>query len=187
MTGIILSGGKNVRMGRNKAFIEINGERIIDRTIRIFRRLFSEIILVTNTPLEYLDYDVKIVTDLIKGKSSLGGIYTGLFHASSDHALVVACDMPFIDETFIRYMIDTIGASDIVVPNPPDGFQPLHAIYSKRCLPHIRHLINEDRLKVTGFYKKSKTLFIPPDVIGTFEAWETMFLNVNSRQDLQEL
>jgi len=187
MTGIILSGGKNVRMGRNKAFIEINGERIIERTIRLFQRHFSEIILVTNEPLDYLDFDVKIVTDLIKGKSSLGGIYTGLFHASSDHALVVACDMPFIDETFIGYMIDSIGAHDIVVPNPPDGLQPLHAIYSKRCLPHIKNLIRKDRLKITGFYKKSKTLIIPPDVIQSFDSWETMFLNVNSRQDLQEL
>ncbi|MBW2561746.1 MAG: NTP transferase domain-containing protein [Deltaproteobacteria bacterium] len=43
MTGIILSGGKNARMGENKAFIRVDGERIIDRTIRIFRELFDEI------------------------------------------------------------------------------------------------------------------------------------------------
>jgi len=73
MTGIILSGGKNIRMGgENKAFAEVGGEPIIDRTIRIFKEVFAEIILVTNSPLEYLDYDVQIVTDIIKGKAALG-------------------------------------------------------------------------------------------------------------------
>ena len=60
-------------MGENKAFIRINGERIIDRTIRIFRELFQEIVLVTNEPLAYLEFDVKIVTDIVKGKAALGG------------------------------------------------------------------------------------------------------------------
>ncbi|MBW2674523.1 MAG: NTP transferase domain-containing protein, partial [Deltaproteobacteria bacterium] len=64
MTGIILSGGKNARMGENKAFIRVDGERIIDRTIRIFRELFDEIVLVTNEPLAYLEFDLKIVTDI---------------------------------------------------------------------------------------------------------------------------
>ena len=43
ITGVILSGGKNTRMGFNKAFLKIDGERLIDRTIKIFRELFSEI------------------------------------------------------------------------------------------------------------------------------------------------
>src|SRR3972149_6109573 len=48
MTGIILAGGKNRRMGFNKAFIDIGGQRIIQRTIGLFRELFDEIILVAN-------------------------------------------------------------------------------------------------------------------------------------------
>lgn len=75
MTGIILSGGKNIRMGTNKAFIKVDGERLIDRTVRLFKDIFEEVILVTNSPLEYLDQDVKIVTDIIKGKSAMGGVF----------------------------------------------------------------------------------------------------------------
>jgi molybdopterin-guanine dinucleotide biosynthesis protein A len=187
MTGIILSGGKSVRMGRNKAFIPVNGEKIIDRTIRIFSDIFDEIILVTNSPLEYLDYDLKIVTDLIKGKSALGGIYTGLFHAAYDNAFVAACDMPFLNGAFIKYMTENTGSNDIVVPSPPDGLQPLHAIYSKRCIPHIKNLIEKDKLKIAGFYKKSKTLLIPPDVLHTFDPEGRMFLNVNTREDIDKL
>ena len=65
VTGVILSGGKNTRMGgRNKAFLEFNGERLINRTVRIFKALFEEVILVTNSPFDYLDQDVMLVFDV---------------------------------------------------------------------------------------------------------------------------
>jgi len=184
MTGIILTGGKNTRMGENKAFVEVGGEKIIERMLRIYREVFDEIVLVTNSPLDYLAYDVKIVTDLIKGKSALGGIYTGLFYASSKHAFFAACDMPFLRRDFIEYMAGRIDSNDIVVPHPPDGFQPLHAIYSKRCLSRIKILIDENHLKVRGFYKKAKTLVITADEIEKFDPEGKIFLNVNSREDL---
>ena len=41
MTGILLAGGKNSRMGANKAFLEIDGIRLIDKTVNIYREIFS--------------------------------------------------------------------------------------------------------------------------------------------------
>lgn len=187
MTGIILCGGKNTRMGKNKAFIEIDGERIIDRTIRVFGEIFQEIILVTNSPLEYLDLDVRIVTDIVKGKAALGGIYTGLFHSSREHAFVCPCDMPFLNGDFIKYMVGKVKSHDVVVPAPPDGLQPLHAIYSRKCMPSIKRLIDEDRLKITGFYRNAKVLEIPAGVIATFDPEDRMFFNINSPDDLGKI
>ena len=51
MTGVILAGGKSKRMGTNKAFLEINGKRMIDQIVDIFKNTFEEVILVTNSPL----------------------------------------------------------------------------------------------------------------------------------------
>ena len=188
MTGIILSGGKNTRMGgENKAFVTIDGEFIIDRTVNLFREVFDETILVTNSPMEYVDYDIQIVTDIIKNKAALGGIYTGLLYASSDHCFVAACDMPFLDRRFIEYMIGRIKPYDIVVPHTSDGFQPLHAVYSKKCIPFIKELIDSDRLKIRPLYKHFKTLILPPEVITTFDSNERMFLNINSQEDLDTI
>lgn len=187
MTGIILSGGRNTRMGENKAFIQVGGEPIIDRTIRIFRELFEEIVLVTNDPLAYLEFDLKIVTDIVKGKGALGGIYTGLFHSSCPLAFVCPCDMPFLNADFIRYMQERAKGYDVVVPVQPEGFQPLHAIYSRRCMPAIKKYIDEDRLKVTGFYKKARVLEIPPDIIASFDPGGRMFFNINSPADLERV
>ncbi|MBN1471350.1 MAG: NTP transferase domain-containing protein, partial [Syntrophaceae bacterium] len=56
ITGIILAGGKNSRMGLNKAFLEIDGKRLIDRTFAVYRQIFSEIIIVTNDSPSYTEF-----------------------------------------------------------------------------------------------------------------------------------
>ncbi|MDI6727127.1 MAG: molybdenum cofactor guanylyltransferase, partial [Smithellaceae bacterium] len=129
ISGVILAGGRNTRMGTNKAFIELEGRPLIDRAVEFLQGLFPEVIIVTNDPSLYLHLPVAIVTDIYKGKGSLGGIYTGLFHAAHDYAFVVPCDMPFLNGGFIEYMINCIGQHQIVVPEPADGLQPLHAVY----------------------------------------------------------
>lgn len=187
MTGIILSGGENSRMGVNKAFVVIDGERLIDRTLKIFREIFHDVILVTNSPLEYLDLDVTIVTDIYPGRKALGGIYTGLFYAACPHAFVAACDMPYLNPRFIAYMMERAPAYDIVVPQSPGGLEPLHAIYAKSCLPGMKRLINQDKLKITGFYKGLKCLTISDSILKTFDPENRMFINVNTREDLDRL
>ena len=188
VTGVILSGGKNTRMGgRNKAFIEFEGERLIDRTARIFRALFKEVILVTNSPLDYLEQNVMMVTDMYKDKGALGGIHAGLFHATREKAFFAACDMPFLNPEFIKAMIDLADRYEIVVPSPLDGLQPLHAVYPRKCLPVIEKLFSQDKLKIIGFYPGYTIHKIPPDVLATFDPEGKMFSNVNSLDELRKV
>ena len=187
MTGIILAGGKNRRIGTNKAFLVVNGSRIIDRTVGIFKDIFEEVIIVANDPLAYLDQNVTIVTDIVPDKGALGGLYTGLFFASHNRAFVCACDMPFIDGKFIEYMIRQVGSYDIISPDAGDGLQPMHAVYDKKCLPAIKNLLDQDKLKIAGFYKSSRTLTIRDDITDTFDPEKKMFLNVNTYDDLQTI
>ena len=187
MTGIILSGGKNSRMGTNKAFLEIDGIRLIDKTINIYREIFSEIIIVTNDSLSYLEFDdAMIVTDIYKGKGPLGGIYTGLFYSKNDHAFISACDMPFLNKDFIIYLSEQTDKVDIVVPQLSEGFQPLHAIYSQNCLAHIKKLLIAERLKITGFYKEVRLQSIPEEMIKPFNKDGRLFLNFNTPEDLEK-
>jgi molybdopterin-guanine dinucleotide biosynthesis protein A len=174
-------------MGTNKAFLRRDGERLIDRTVRIYRNLFSEIVLVTNEPLLYLDQDLLIVTDLVRGKGPLMGIYTGLFYASSEYVFVAACDMPFLDEAFIRFLSEqATGLEDIVIPRSAGGLEPLHAVYSRRCMAPIRRLLDADRLKIAGFYKGMKQKIIEGEVLRAFDPEGRMFVNINRREDLQQ-
>jgi molybdenum cofactor guanylyltransferase len=186
--GIILAGGQNSRMGANKAFLEINGESLIHKTLSVYRRIFAEIIIVANDPLSYLEFpDASIVTDIYKGKGPLGGIYTGLFYSKSPYAFVSACDMPFLNKSFIDYMVLQADKHDIIVPETADGRQPLHAIYSRNCLPSIKRLLLMNKLKITGFYRDMRVLSIGEEQIRPFTPDGRLFQNLNTPQDVENL
>jgi molybdopterin-guanine dinucleotide biosynthesis protein A len=183
-TGIILAGGKNLRMGQNKAFLKVHGQRIIDRTKSIFVDLFDEVLLVTNSPLDYLDLDLRIVTDLYQERGALGGAFTGLFHATHPYAFVAACDMPFLNKALISHLISLSPGFDIVIPKTEDGWQPLHAIYSQRCLPFMEELLLAGNLKIIDFFHKVKKKEVPPAEILPFDPQSLSFLNLNSPEDM---
>jgi molybdenum cofactor guanylyltransferase len=188
VTGIILAGGKNTRMGKEKSFLKIENARLIDKILTIYREIFSEVLIVTNDPLSYTEFaDAVIVTDIYKDNGALGGIYTGLFFASCDYSFVAACDMPFLNKDLICYLIEQADKYDIVVPTLPEGFQPLHAIYSKNCLPAIKKLLLADKLKITGFYKEMRLLSIAKDKIKQFDKKEDIFLNINTPQEFKQI
>jgi molybdopterin-guanine dinucleotide biosynthesis protein A len=187
MTGIVLSGGGNTRMGRNKAFLQVDGERLIDRTVRLFRSVFREVIIVAANPLDYLDQDAAIVTDILPERGALGGLYTGLFYAADEYAFVAACDIPFLNRSFIEYMASQAIGYDIIVPAPPDGLQPLHAVYARRCLPAIRNLLDRDHLQIKKLYPERRILKISPEILRRFDPEGRMFLNVNTPEDFRNL
>lgn len=184
ITGIILAGGENLRMGKNKAFLVVNGQRIIDRTKKLFAELFDEVLMVTNSPLEYLDINLRLVSDLCPGKGSLGGIYTGLFYASHSHAFVAACDMPFLNKALIGHLIALSPGYDIVIPKTDDGLQPLHAIYSQKCLRFMEDLLRKDDLKIIDFFSKIKKREVPTEEILPIDPRLASFFNVNTPEDL---
>jgi len=188
LTGIILAGGKNSRMGVNKAFLEIDGERLIDKTLSIYQQIFSEIIIVTNDPLAYVEFSgAAVVTDIYKGTGPLGGIYTGLFYSKNNYAFVSACDMPSLSKDFISYLTHQAGKHDIIVPELSEGFQPLHAIYSRNCLPSIKRLLLMDKLKITGFYRDMRVLAIGTEQIQPFNVNGRLFQNLNTPEEVKEV
>lgn len=183
VTGIILAGGKSSRMGKNKALLDIGGERIIDKAVSLFKSLFKEVILVTNTPEEYAGLDVKVVPDIFPGKGSLGGIYTGLAYASCDYSFIVSCDMPFLKRELIEFLIELKGDFDVVVPRLRTGHEPLHAVYSKECLKPIEILIKKDDLRIIGFYPKVRVKEVSEDEIAPFISEPSPFININTPED----
>ena len=187
MTGVILAGGESTRMGKNKAFIEINGKRIIDRTVSLFREVFDDVLLVTNTPLDYIELKVRIVTDLVSGKGSLGGIYTGLFFSSSPKAFFVGCDMPFLDRRVIQYFLGLAQTADIVVQRTKDYWQPLHAIYPRTLLKPIERLLQQGELKIIKTYQGMRVREVTGKELKRFDPDLHTLSNFNTPEELKKL
>lgn len=185
-TGVILAGGLSTRYGgRNKALLRVGGRRILDRLFEVFHGLFAEILLVTNRPEEFLEWDALIATDLFTVRSSLTGIHTGLFYARQPHAFFAACDTPFLQRGVIEAVLEGIEPSvDLVIPHTAAGLEPLCAAYSKRCLRAVEDHLRRGLFKIQWALAGKKIREIPEDVLRRRDPELRSFFNVNTPEDL---
>ena len=187
VTGVILAGGKSTRYGTNKAFAEVRGVRLIERTIGVMGSVCPRLLLVTNTPAEYAYLHLPMVEDLIKGRGPLGGIYTGLEVMDDENGLFVACDMPFLSEDLLRYMVALRGDFDAVVPRVGWMVEPLHALYRKKCLSPIREFIRSQELQILQFFKSIRVRYLEEEDIRKIDPDLKSFLNINRPEDLERI
>ena len=185
-TGVILAGGNHKRLpGINKALVTIGQKRVIDYLLDTFRDLCREIIIVTNEPTLFLDRDALIVSDLFGMRSSLNGIYSGLFHASASHAFFTACDMPFIKKELIQAICQAADPHiPITIPQTQKGFEPLCAVYGKTCLRPIEDQLTQGIPKIMKFFNRVKVNTIPESLLRTVDPKLESFFNVNTPDDL---
>ena len=153
ITGVILSGGRNSRFGSEKALVNINGKRIIERIIAEMKEVFSHNIIIANDEELYREFNLKIYPDVVKGKGPLVGIYTALYNASTD-IFVTACDMPFVSSIVIRKIIDNLEGYDAVIPKYGGKLHFLHAAYSLRCFEIFKNKIDRDSLRLKDMLKE---------------------------------
>jgi len=185
-TGVILAGGQNTRFsGTNKAFIRVGGKRILDRIYGVFEELFEEIILVTNDPLQYIEWNFNIVTDLFPFRSSLTGIHAGLFFATTSHTFCAASDIPFLKKELVETILDSIEPNiDIVIPATSKGFEPLCSVYSKKCLKPIEQQLIKQDLKIQKIFEKVRVNKLPENILRQNDPDLLSFYNINSPDDL---
>ena len=187
ITGIILAGGKNTRIGTEKAFIQLLPQiPLIESTFCLFKTIFSEIIIVTNNPEAYFKFEAKVVEDLIKNKGPLGGIFTGISFSTSEQNFVVACDMPFIKPELIKYIIQKPEEYDVVIPEIDGKLESLVARYSKRSLSVIFSHLMEGQLKIQDILSKLRVLKISSKEIEKFDPNHLSFFNINREEDIKK-
>ena len=186
-SGVILSGGLAARYdGTEKALLQVGGVRILDHIYDIYSQLFEEIILVTNSPQKFLEWDLLIVSDLFPIRSSLTGIHAGLFYMTNPFAFISACDTPFLKKEMVETVIGKIEPQiDIVMPETSAGFEPLCAAYSKRCLEAAQNHLEQKKLKITKTFRKSRIKTISEKVLRKIDPDLQSFFNINTPGDLQ--
>ncbi len=185
VSGIILAGGQSRRLGTNKAFVKVGGIALIERVAERVRHLASEVAIVTNDPASYGSLGARVVPDTWPRMGSLGGIYSGLEAACYERALVVGCDMPFLDHQLLRFMILLSADYDVVLPNVNGLLEPLHAIYNKACLPAIERLLRAGDLRIIDFLGEVRVRYVDEAELRIFDPQQLSFFNVNTPEDLE--
>lgn len=165
VTAIVLAGGRSTRMkGADKSMLPVRGVPMIMHIVKQLEPYFPEIIIGAADTNKYGFLGHRIVTDLKENCGPLMGIYSCLLASGTDLNFVTACDIPDINISFIRKMLDLAEGSDIIMPvSGNDHFEPLYAVYRRSVIPVAAELIEEDKLKLSQLFKKVKTRFISFD------------------------
>ncbi|HVG02775.1 MAG TPA: molybdenum cofactor guanylyltransferase [Nitrospira sp.] len=187
ISGVLIAGGKSRRMGRDKRFLTVGGTSLFHRTLGLLAQIFPETIVVLAEPVELLEIrGSRVMYDIIPNAGSLGGLYTGLMAASHPRVFAVACDMPFLNPDVIRFMASFDTTADIVVAKLERGFQPLHALYSRSCIPFLKAMTAKRDFKIQNLYgtQHLRVAVVKPADIAMAEAGLKSFQNVNTLDDL---
>lgn len=142
-------------------------------------------IIIANDAEAFRATGVPVIPDLEPGNGALGALHTAVHAAQSDRALVLACDMPFVSESLLTFLLDAGRTVDIAIPRTARGYEPLCATYSRRSAGELLRLIDEKRFKLSEVARIPGLVIreIGPDELEPFGAENVLFFNINTPDD----
>ncbi|HEX9997660.1 MAG TPA: molybdenum cofactor guanylyltransferase [Abditibacterium sp.] len=182
----ILAGGKSSRMGREKALIEWGNQTLIGRVAQVLRPIFSHVCVVTSNFEVARAANIPAIPDHFLARGPVGGIHAALTHFGAP-VFIVACDMPFLNGEFIRFMAQNFNG-DALIPRSETGIEPLHAIYSPRCAPVLADLLvhNEKMPTMGRVIDAFDARFVETEIARQFDPNLRCFANWNTPSDIAE-
>jgi molybdopterin-guanine dinucleotide biosynthesis protein A len=184
LTVAIQAGGQSRRMGRDKGLVLLRGRPLISRLLDRVADLGDEVLITTNRPEDYAFLGVRLASDDSPGAGALSGLRTALRAADGDKVLVLACDMPFVSRPLLMHMIGLAPQADVVVPRPAGGYEPMHAVYDRICLPEIEASLEAGDMRMISFFPRVRVLPVEDDVLERLDPARRSFFNVNTPEDL---
>jgi molybdopterin-guanine dinucleotide biosynthesis protein A len=185
-SALILDGGRASRYGgAHKAFLQVEGEAIAARALRILRPLVTEVLVATSRPDPWRPLGVRLVEDVLPGAGPLSGIAAGLAAATTPLLLVVAGDMPHLSPHVIIHLVREARVREgcVVVPRRGGRAEPLHAVYPMAAASAARAALDRGVRKLTDFLAELDVRWVDDAELAAIEGGDRTFLNVNSPSD----
>jgi len=139
LKGMVLAGGKSRRMRQDKSQLEYHGLPQRDYMFRQLTGVCKEVFISCRpdqTATLLLDYPLLVDSFLHLGPM---GALLSAFRKEPDTAwLAVACDLPMLDESTLRFLVENRDPSAIATAfrSPKDEFpEPLAAIWEPKSYP----------------------------------------------------
>ena len=145
-SAVILAGGKSSRMGQDKAWLQVDGESLLARQIRLVREVgASEVFISGRANTDYSRFDCRVLQDRLVDAGPLAGIESALAASSSSLLLVLAVDMPKMQVGLLRRLAFRCDGGVGAIPRVDGEIEPLGAFYPKGAVNVIAELFSAPR------------------------------------------
>jgi len=189
VTGYVLAGGASRRMGRDKALLPFGEERLVDRQVRLLRALCGSVAIVGPRD-RFAGTGTQVFEDEIPGQGPMGGIQAGLRKARTEFSLFLACDMPLMEERFLRYLCEAAFASPAWATLAAPSFRgrhPLCAVLRRRALARVSACLEAGEYRVGRLFSRCPRRTISKAELAHAGFSMRIFCNVNTPEEYQRV
>lgn len=182
-SGLVLAGGRSHRMGREKAFIPLDGPgspSLIERQVTLLKECGVDRVLVSlRRDLSYRDSRVTVVHDDADVVGPLAGIVTAMRKLPSERLVVLAVDMPGVTRSILNQLMALAARGAWgAAPKVTDRWEPLCAVYPPGALEVAEALLERSRrtspsrlLDALDERGLIRTWDVPAGLAGPLESW----------------
>jgi molybdopterin-guanine dinucleotide biosynthesis protein A len=186
VTVFILAGGKSSRMGSDKAFVKLEGETLLAKTLTVARAVTEEVRIVGDAG-KFSAFG-PVVEDVYRDQGPMGGIHAALSTSPTNLNLILAVDLPFVEANFLRYLLSRARESGAMVtlPRAAQHLQPLCAIYQRAFAAVAEESLRNGRNKIDSLFGMVRACVIEEEELirGGFSS--AIFRNLNTPDDLEK-
>ncbi len=172
-------------MPSDKALMPLAGKPLIEHVLQRVEGLGDELLITTNRPEAYAYLGARLVSDSSPNSGPLRGLQTALRAASGKTVLVVACDMPFVERGLLEYMVGMSSDADVIIPRREELYEPLQAVYARRCLPAVESTLGAGEQRVMSFFREVRVLAVEGATLDRLDPDGLSFFNINTLEDLE--
>jgi len=185
LSAFVLAGGKSTRMGTDKAFVVLQGRKLVERALQLARSVTGTVSIVGD-PAKFAGF-APVVQDIFPGCGPLGGIHAALRGSGTDLNLILAVDLPFVSAALLRYLVRRAVESPtalVAVPRTGQQWQPLCAIYRRKFQDPAEQSLRAGRYRIDALFDNKRTHVITQEELLAAGFAAHRFTNVNTPQDL---
>jgi molybdopterin-guanine dinucleotide biosynthesis protein A len=186
VTAFILAGGKSSRMGSDKSFVQLGGETLLAKALKLARVVTEEVRIVGDAG-KFTAFG-RVVEDVYRNQGPMGGIHAALSGSSTDLNLILAVDLPFVEANFLQYLLSRARESGAMVtlPRAAQHLQPLCAIYQRAFAAVAEESLRNGKNKIDSLFGMVRTCVIEEEELtrGGFSA--AIFRNLNTPDELEK-
>ena len=141
--GLVLAGGKSTRMKKDKSLLEYHGKKQVLYCFDLLSQFCDQVFISNRKDQSCLTAHKKLpqIHDVFVGIGPLGGILSAMTWKPDAAWLVLACDLPFVNESTIKTLVQKRNFAKMATayrsahePNLPE---PLCAIYEPKALVQL--------------------------------------------------
>jgi molybdenum cofactor guanylyltransferase len=179
--GLVLTGGFSKRMGKDKSLLNFNGKAQFVYLFELLKPFCEEVFLSCrkDQSLQFGD-QYPMIFDIHDGIGPMNGLLSFFNKYPHKACLIVACDMPFIDEKVIRFLIENRQPKKIATAfKSKKSFpEPLLTIWEPKSYEILKIVFQKGEYSLRDILQDNDC-----QILQTFD--DKILLNINKPQELE--